>query len=245
MIEIGDVITFLERDGPFLAALAAVVAFGLFLLGRVYRSYEERGRERMGLYVVSSLQLWVFFLAFLSYVYWARVVTAGQPLDTTLLEFGLTAPLSERDFVFWAAALFVLFTGIAWASSVLQKAFGLSTTQTRQFMQPQTASEVTVWSLLMAPTAGICEELFFRGYLVSFLMRTQEEWIAIAIPSVAFGLLHFAQGIVGMLASGVMAASAAVIFVVTGSIWPSIVAHAVYNIVAPFLFDPSEEQKKA
>lgn len=245
MIEIADVIRFLERDGPFLAVLAAVVVSGLWALGGVYRSYEERGRERIGLYVVSSLQMWIFFLAFLSYVYWARVVVAGEPVEATLNEFGLISPINSNEFIFWSASLIVLWIGIAGVSSVLQKALGLATTQARDALQPQTREEIALWSILMAPTAGICEEVFFRGYVISFLMRTQEEWIAIAIPSVAFGLLHYAQGIVGMLASGVMAATAGWVFVATGSLWPPIVAHIVYNIGAPFLFVPDQDQTKA
>jgi membrane protease YdiL (CAAX protease family) len=246
VIEADDVIRFLERDGPFLAAVAAVVALGIMSLSRILRSFQQSGQERLGLFVVSSLQLWLFFLAFLSYVYWARVVVAGQPVEASLREFGLTSPIAASDLVVWSTALFVAFVVIASLSSLLQKALGIASTQTSQMMQPKTAGELAVWSLLMAPTAGICEELFFRGYAVSYLMRSQEEWIAIAVPSLAFGLLHFAQGPMGIVASGVMAATAATVFVATGSIWPPIIAHAVYNIIAPFLFkDESQENRKS
>ena len=237
MIEASDVIGFLERDGPFIAVLAVAAWLGLLSLGRLYRSYRDSGRERMGLYIVIVLQTWMFLLIFLAYTYWARVVVAGQPWSATLSEIGLTAPISPNDLMFWSGALLISWYGLVWLFTALQKSLGLSPTQARLFLQPRTVSETAVFSLVVAPTAGFCEEVFFRGYLVSFLMRTQEEWLAIVVAASLFGIAHLAQGVTGMVASGLMAASAAWMFVVTGSIWPAIAAHTLYNMSAPFLFD--------
>lgn len=244
MIEASDVIRFLERDGPVLAALAVAVLGGLLSLDRLHRAYRDSGQERMGLYVVSALQTWMFLLVFLAYTYWARVVVGNQPVGATLFELGLTSPIGPNELMLWSGSLLILWAGMAWLFTILQKALGISPTSVQLLMQPRTTGETAVWSLLVAPTAGFCEEVFFRAYLVSLVMRTQEEWLAIAISAAAFGLLHYAQGVMGIVASGLMSATAAWMFVVTGSIWPAIVAHVLYNIAAPFLFGYSDHENQ-
>jgi membrane protease YdiL (CAAX protease family) len=235
VIEFDDVIKFLERDGPFFLALGVAV-LGSFGIARSFRSYKG-DYERIGIYLSGVFQVWMLLAVFFGYLYWARVVVAGKAWDATLLQLGLTYPLTHDAFVFWTGSLVLMWAGIAWLFTVVQKALGLSPTKARLMMQPRTVSETTVWSLLLAPTAGICEEIIFRGYVVSQLLRTQDEWVAIALSSLLFGVLHLPQGVLGVLAIGLMGATAAHMFITTGSIWPAIVAHTLYNMAVPFLFD--------
>lgn len=55
---------------------------------------------------------------------------------------------------------------------------------------PKTAVEASVW-VIMAATAGFCEELIFRGYLTQqFTAWTNSKALAVVIQGVAFGLSH-------------------------------------------------------
>lgn len=240
-----DVIEFLKRDGPLLAVLGAAAALGLHLLSSFYRAYEGRAQERIALYVVTVLQMWMFLLIFLVYVYWARTIIAGVPLQSALFKFGLISPIEPRDLVFWAASLFVLWVAMAWAFSALQKALKVAPTAARLSLQPKTATEAAMWILLVAPTTGFCEEVFFRGYIVSLVLEMDARWVAVVVSAGLFGLLHLAQGVIGVLAATLMAGTAAIVLIETGSLWPPIVAHAFYNMVAPFLFDDQMKAKSA
>jgi membrane protease YdiL (CAAX protease family) len=141
--------------------------------------------------------------------------------------------------VYWSAALLLTLTAIAWASTAVQDA----PTQARLLLHPKTTGEMIFWVLVVAPTAGFCEEVLFRGMLLSFIAReTGDVLLAIALPSLAFGALHYAQGLFAVVVTGVMAALFAAVAVHTGSLWPGIVAHTLYDAVAPFLFRLDEPQ---
>jgi sodium transport system permease protein len=81
--------------------------------------------------------------------------------------------------------------------------------------------------LLMALTPAICEELAFRGFILSGLRRIGHKWAAIALTSVFFGLAH------GILQQSLSAFFVGMIIgyiaVKTGSIWPGVLYHLVHN----------------
>ena len=61
-------------------------------------------------------------------------------------------------------------------------------------MLPKTPMEVVVY-VALAMTAGFCEELIFRGYLMrQFTTRTRSKVLGIALQGLAFGLAHGYQG---------------------------------------------------
>ncbi len=91
-----------------------------------------------------------------------------------------------------------------------------------------------VWAVLfVAPTAALCEEFLYRGYLMAQL----EHWFhsvswAWAISSVAFGLAHTYQRINGMLRASLLGALLAYPVVRLGSIYPSMAAHFLIDALA-------------
>ena len=64
-------------------------------------------------------------------------------------------------------------------------------------------------------------------YLVQFMPL----WVAVIVSSVAFGLGHSYQGAAGGLRCGLVGLVFAVFYVVTGSIWLPIIAHAILDIL--------------
>jgi uncharacterized protein len=66
-------------------------------------------------------------------------------------------------------------------------------------MAPASLGELAFW-VALSISAGICEELIFRGYLQQqFTSLTRRIWLGIAISAVFFGLSHGYEGASGML----------------------------------------------
>ncbi|MEN0111767.1 MAG: CPBP family intramembrane glutamic endopeptidase, partial [Planctomycetota bacterium] len=86
---------------------------------------------------------------------------------------------------------------------------------------------IAVVLLLMAALPAVCEELAFRGVILSGLRKTLGDVGAVLATAAVFGATH------SILAQQVAAAPVgAVIGLValrTGSLWPCIVLHGVYN----------------
>ncbi|HZT71232.1 MAG TPA: type II CAAX endopeptidase family protein [Terriglobia bacterium] len=97
-----------------------------------------------------------------------------------------------------------------------------------------------LWAVLgLAPTAGLCEEFLYRG----FLLAEASAWAhsagwGIVISSVAFGLAHSYQGANGMARAGLLGALLAWPVVRLGSLYPSMVAHFLIDAVALLWLGP-------
>ena len=84
--------------------------------------------------------------------------------------------------------------------------------------------------LLIAILPACCEELAFRGFILSGLRHTGHKWAAIGISAVAFGMVHFfLQQKISATAVGLLLGYLAV---QTGSLLPCILFHAIYNSLA-------------
>jgi sodium transport system permease protein len=87
----------------------------------------------------------------------------------------------------------------------------------------------SIWAILglMALLPAICEEIAFRGFILSGLRRIGRKWTAIVISSILFGLAH------GILQQSIAATFVGVVIgylaVQTGSLLPCVGFHLVYN----------------
>lgn len=87
--------------------------------------------------------------------------------------------------------------------------------------------------LLVAVTPAICEELAFRGFILSGLRRMGHKWTAIAICSVIFGVAH---GLLQQsLAATVVGMVIGYIAVKTNSLLPAMAYHLVHNSLGVLL----------
>jgi sodium transport system permease protein len=81
--------------------------------------------------------------------------------------------------------------------------------------------------LLIAVTPALCEEIAFRGFILSGLRRMGHKWAAIVLTSVFFGLAH------GLLQQSLSAAAVGIVIgyvvVKTGSLWPGVLYHLCHN----------------
>jgi len=78
----------------------------------------------------------------------------------------------------------------------------------------------------VAITAGICEEILYRGFLFSFLRAWSGIIAAIVISSIVFGWAHIYEGYRHVPRTALVGLFLAVIVVLTKSLWPAILIHA-------------------
>jgi membrane protease YdiL (CAAX protease family) len=100
----------------------------------------------------------------------------------------------------------------------------------RMFPQPR-------WWQLAAVSiaAGWGEELLFRGLiqagLANMIPSDYAPWIALAIASAIFGVFHYLNATYAVLAT-IAGLYFGWLMIATESLWPPIVAHALYDFVA-------------
>jgi membrane protease YdiL (CAAX protease family) len=106
----------------------------------------------------------------------------------------------------------------------------------------------TVFYILLAVTAGICEEFIFRGFVIAALFQAGlSAWMVIVLSSAMFGVAHLYQGKSGSVGTGILGALFALVRIAYHSLLPVVIWHAVLDIVAGlagaryFAGDPNQE----
>jgi membrane protease YdiL (CAAX protease family) len=91
---------------------------------------------------------------------------------------------------------------------------------------------LTTLGLLLAGAlvAPVCEEVFFRGYLLPGIARSMHVWAAIVVSSALFGIAHADLGSLAPLV--VIGLLLGVVRYKTRSLWPSIFLHTLNNTAA-------------
>ena len=98
------------------------------------------------------------------------------------------------------------------------------------FLTPSTPAELQRFSWL-GVTAGIVEELIFRGYLVWYFASFAPLWAAIVITAIAFGIGHLYQGLGGVLKTAVAGVLFGALYWFSGSIWLPMFLHAAIDVL--------------
>ncbi len=97
-------------------------------------------------------------------------------------------------------------------------------------MQPTNKVELK-FTTALSINAGIVEELFFRLALPALLFATTNNAIiAIAASVLIFGLVHWYQGLVGVIFTGILGAILMAMYLTTGNLLFAIVVHALIDL---------------
>ncbi len=208
----------------------------LFVVQPIYGVFEARHYEalakagqpvnRVRFYRQTALLEWIFLAVLV-----AAWFTFGRPIA----DLGFTTVGGAG---FWGGtALLILLTGFLFYT--WQGAKRTSNTdkakQTESFGEivqflPHTIRELHNF-FGVSITAGIVEEIVYRGFVLWYLVQVMPLWLAIAVSSVAFGLAHSYQGAKGAVRTGLVGLAFGIFYVVTGSIWLPIVAHALLDVL--------------
>lgn len=160
--------------------------------------------------------------------------------------FRSAVPLARHAGVMWVVvvtATLVVATEIGRASGRLVSALGVSTTSTCDdpgnssccsYNDPACSGDGALVDVLEVFTASIGEELAYRYAVLVIVSRVAGVRVAVAVQAIVFGLSHTgfdggygADVVAGLIAVGAVSAIAVL---VTRSIWPAIVAHALHSM---------------
>lgn len=172
---------------------------------------------------------WILMLWGCSALVAALWIAQGLPASA----LGLEMPVGWR---LWGPLVFTAALAAAQFSSGLKIARLPDKTKLRRqvgttgLVLPHDASELPVF-VVGALTAGFCEELLCRGFVIWVFQPFAGWWLA-AIASLAiFTLGHLYQGREGMIKCAVIGAVMTAIVALTHSLWPAIVLHAVIDLL--------------
>jgi uncharacterized protein len=203
--------------------LAPILGFSL--LGRMRPAQHTLSDHHTTQYAITLVWEWV--LAAL--VVWG-IRMRKIPLRQILGERRPTLRDWRDDFVlassFWIGASVVL----AAIGIMLKLAHFSSPQKIIAQLAPQNAWQVMLW-VLLSISAGICEELVFRGYLLQQFSRACKNiWAGVLFSSLFFGIAHGYEGASGMIVISIYGAMFCLLALKRGSLRAGMMAHAWHDI---------------
>jgi len=85
------------------------------------------------------------------------------------------------------------------------------------------------WFQFLSFSAGLHEEIIFRGFIIGVAALFMPVWLAAIIATMLFIIAHMYQGLAGMLRILPISAILATLFVIGGSLWPVIILHILVD----------------
>jgi len=216
---------------PGLVWLVALLV-GLPLLA-VPRVKDPQSIPRRVLYLSAIASLWALALATAGVALWE-----GMSLEALSLR-----PLGLGPFLLWSLVTTAACLGVMVGLLGLQALAGHREPRLVAHLMPREEADREPF-LLLALSAGTCEEWIFRGFILGAATAVVGNvWLALAIQAVAFGAAHAYQSPWGLLRAGLLGAILALPPILGGSLWPSAVAHLVIDVVAAFVVWPLFEER--
>jgi membrane protease YdiL (CAAX protease family) len=180
---------------------------------------------------------------------WSWVVVLAiivMPFPQPLAWLGLTLP-NQVGWIIMAALLL----GIGLSVWLLKRNPGAMEAMQRNLeassiLLPSTPVE-RKWYAAAAITAGICEELLYRGFLMRYLPSTfpMLDWLLAAILSgIIYGLSRAYQGFKGIFQTALTGFSFGIVYALSGSLLPAMVFHILAELRNLILWQPPQEKKK-
>lgn len=187
-----------------------------------------------GMLVIQFIGL--FLLPSLIFAYFAD----PRPLDY----LGLKKPGKSFYYLAGALALVVSLPLVDWLGAInrevvfpdamrdwLQKSEDDAARQIEFLLSRNTTTDLLINLVVVAVFAGVGEELLFRGVLQRLLIRIFKSPLAgIIVVAFVFSAIHFQ--FFGFLPRFILGIVLGLIYWYSGSLWPAIIAHFVYDAVA-------------
>jgi membrane protease YdiL (CAAX protease family) len=197
--------------------IGVLPAFAILQARMVAQTPLDEMPPRNQLYLGTIVALWG--LAFATAFVAATSQFPPELLGVTLLRFS--------DFLLW----FVFALAAAAAIVVAFKALGMQETREIHYLIPKTLTEKLTF-VVLSVTAGICEELVFRGFLIAALRAaTGSVVVAVIVSAAAFGAAHAHQNVTGGLRAALLGVVLTMPLLITGSLYPAIAAHAAVDLL--------------
>jgi hypothetical protein len=225
-----------ESPGPKLVASLwhTALVVGLFLaLALSGAFFQRQARSEPGMLqqhprvVPLYLSLIVMEWSLVFWV-WKSLKSTGTKL-TELVGGGRT---SVKNLVSDAVLALGLWGGWTLVQMAWSRRLGSGHAASIQTLLPRRGLEILLW-IAVSISAGICEELVFRGYLQrQFEAFTHSRWIALMLQGALFGISHGYQGVEACMKIAVFGALFGLVAIYRGSLRPGMMAHAWGDILS-------------
>jgi membrane protease YdiL (CAAX protease family) len=220
----------LFEHGYFLVILLLVPLFGFWLHRRTQADVSaDRPDARMRRYQITIAMEWIIALPVL--VFWfdtgAVDVLFGAG-DVGLLRWWIGMAAAVALCAFLIGQPFIVMR------SPEKMAQARGEMEPLESLIPETSREARAFNLVSI-SAGICEEIIYRGFLILYLLAFFPLWVAAVGSTLIFGLGHVYQGVTGIVKTSVVGAVLAGLFLLTGSLWAAIVVHTVIDLTSGYL----------
>lgn len=119
-----------------------------------------------------------------------------------------------------------------------------------QYMLPISDIERRWW-VLLSISAGVCEEVFFRGFLPQFLqgqlhggwnLSPTGAWL---LASLLFGACHFYQGVAGIVRTALAGLMFSLLAIFSGSLLLPMVLHVLVDLTILWMYRPQLDDPAA
>ena len=179
--------------------------------------------------------------SFSLFIMGAIVVSVWLIFRRPLSELGLTQPGNFRSW-WWLAIIFVLVYLLDTFVSFLSKKEIDKTIEEfkkRTPFLPTKNSELPEY-FLMCFSAGVFEEIVYRGYLINYCWSLfkgsdYQQMIAVLLPALAFSIAHFYQGAKAVLKIFFLAVFFGYLFIYSGSLLIVMILHFLVDAIGGLL----------
>jgi membrane protease YdiL (CAAX protease family) len=191
------------------------------MLARMRTRPERRWRE----YLAVIANQWTFLAVVLGAWFALGRDAAALGLD---LPTGVASVVGLAIAIIVAAALWQQTLAVRRGDDAAREALRAQLADVQELM-PRTAHEAR-WFRAMAVTAGVCEEVLYRGFLIAYGAAYLGSWPAVVAGAVVFGAGHLYQSRANALKGAVFSLLAGALYVGCGSLlWP-ILVHAALDL---------------
>jgi membrane protease YdiL (CAAX protease family) len=227
-----------------LAGLLAVI--GLLTAPLERRLYQSEGcpRRKLMAYGITIAGLWTLAVTAIWICGWTALLHSPAAPGAWLPGAMVTAPvIAALTGLYLLVALLPLFQslrGPRWRgayAAAMRRGFA-----TLPGFLPNTGAERVAF-ILVSLSAGVCEEILFRGFLIRWLHGGALGLPlvgALAASSLIFGLGHAYQGFKGVLSTAVGGLVLGLLFLLSGQLIPAMVLHALLDLQVVYVLWPRD-----
>jgi len=229
-----------------------LLLLGILVIGLPLLSYLDRRRPQPGdvhsdaAYQARCRKLAVDMLLLWGLV--AAIMLFGTYGAGMLADLGLSLPSGWTLWVIiaWAAALLLALLQAIGTTRVgdkdKQRALDMLAAEPGIAAITPVARRDWPWWVALSLTAGITEEIIYRGYLMHLASGYMGLWAAAGASWLLFVVAHAYQNVRGLIGVAAMGALLTICAVLAESIWPSIILHAVVDLCSGYIILQSRMQ---
>jgi membrane protease YdiL (CAAX protease family) len=217
-------------------------------------------RERIKLYIECVIEVWLIAVVVLILLIFAKVPYENiglKAIDTGYVDYPAWAKIVTYVICGLYLALFLYQTAgylfsVKYRAQLNEKLAGKKDNgktydSMLDIMLPRKRRE-KLWFTLVSVTAGIGEEIVYRGFLVYLLFDlfpAAPFFAILIIAGLIFGAAHCYQGFSGIIKTGLLGVMFTSLYFASGSLLPGILLHFISDFSSNFLLSEEPMQQKA